>query len=102
MNSYKNHINFMNQYYLEELERNFLCLAEKNDDIDWTKNYTSKEIKKYFLKYKNTAEFWWMIWYWETIRKFQFSFNFYNRIYLFIKNACLYTSIFMFKDNMKK
>lgn len=57
MNSYKKRINYMYKFYNEELERNFLFLAEKNDDIDWTKNYTSEEIKKYFLKYKNTAEF---------------------------------------------
>ena len=57
MNSYKKRINYMYKFYNEELERNFLFLAEKNDDIDWTKNHTSEEIKKYFLKYKNTPEF---------------------------------------------
>lgn len=85
MSNYDNRINYMWTYYYEELERKFLFFTENKKDVDDNKDYNLDEIKKYFLKYKNTAEFWWMIWYVEIINKFQFSFNIYNRIYLFLK-----------------
>lgn len=73
------------KYYYEELERNFLLFTENKNDLDKNKNYNVYEIKKYFSKHRNTAEFWWLTWYMEVINKFQYSFNFYNRVYLFIK-----------------